>query len=182
MHHIKWSCMNVWLPGRTRRCFCSGSSRKQLSSCCGVEVGEEAHHWNQSVTEAQVLGKLRWLLAAQRGFPPFLTWCCGAPGVRCPAASSPAAHCCGGARPWVYPRSRYAGALRCRPVWTKHHQNTRSTAVSSLAEWLSILSRSVVNSNEWHDWHLRYTPLIGQKKKTKTSKTENITVSHELQQ
>lgn len=87
-------------------------------------------------------------LRHKRGFPPFLTWCCGAPGVRCPAASSPAARCCGGARPWVYPGSRCAGALRCHPVGTKHHQNTRSTAVTSPAEWLTILARFVVNSRE----------------------------------
>lgn len=100
--------------------------------------GGGLEHWNKSVIEAQAQEKLRWLLEAHGGFPLFLTWCFAVRGVRCPAAFSPAARCCGGARPWVYPGSRCAGALHCRPAGTKHHQNTRSTPVSVTARWLPI--------------------------------------------
>ena len=43
------------------------------------------------------------------------TWCCGAPGGRCPGASSPGVRCCVAARHAASPGSRCAGGPLSRP-------------------------------------------------------------------
>lgn len=94
--------------------FYSDNSKKLLFSCCWY------NRKKTTFSSMYIWKETKWCGTMQHQ----LTWCCGVPGARGPAASSLEAHCCGVKHPWASPASRCAGGLRCRPEDTRKILNT----------------------------------------------------------